>query len=128
MFMKKMTIIAGLAVVFAGCYNDKYDKLYPAPTATTCDTTTISYATDIMPILNTYCNTSSGCHGASSTTGYDFTTYMGIRGVANTEILINDIKGTPTGGRSAMPKNMAKMPDCNINKITRWVNQGAINN
>lgn len=128
MNMKKITILAGLALVFAGCYNDKSDKLYPTPSTTTCDTTAITYSTDVLPIITTYCNTGSSCHSSGSTSGYDFSTYAGLNDVANVDLLLNDINGTPSTGHSAMPKNSTKLSDCNINKITRWVNLGALNN
>ena len=127
--MKRILIIAGLAIVAAGCYNDKADKLYPAPATNTCDTTSISYAKDIAPIISASCAI-SGCHDASggAINGFDFTTYAGLKDVANTATLINDINFTPTSGNHSMPQGGSKLPSCEINKITRWVNEGAPNN
>jgi hypothetical protein len=39
--------------------------LYQVPTTTNLTTPSASFATDVMPILHTYC-TSAACHGASS--------------------------------------------------------------
>lgn len=122
--MKKIMLAAIMLVAFAGCYNDKYDKLYPV----TCDTTTVSYAHDIAPIMNASCNT-AGCHGAGGgTSGLDFTIFLQLQGQATADILLNDINGTLGRGNHAMPKDLPKLAQCDINKITRWVNQGAQNN
>ena len=127
--MKKLMIVAGVVLLFGSCYNDKYDKLYPAPSVT-CDTTTITFTHDIMPILQANCNVAGGCHDADGAlvSGYDFTSYDGFHGSATTSVLINDINGTPTAGHTAMPKSLPKMAQCDIDKMTRWVNQGSQNN
>lgn len=108
----------------AGCYNDKYDQLYPTGTAV-CDTTTVSYAADVQPILTAKCNT-AGCHDATASGGYTLTTHAGAQTAAGSGKLLGSINWT--AGFSAMPKNLPKLSDCEINKITRWVNQGALNN
>jgi hypothetical protein len=123
--MKKLIAIIGLALVVSGCYNDKYDKLYPIGTVA-CDTSTVTFAADILPIFNAKCNT-SGCHDAATNSGgYTYTTHAGAQpGALNGKIL-----GTInwSAGYSAMPKNLPKLSTCEINKISRWINQGALNN
>ncbi|MCW3121690.1 MAG: hypothetical protein JWQ38_1182 [Flavipsychrobacter sp.] len=128
--MKKLLIVAGVLLLFGSCYNDKYDKLYPAPVVVTCDTSTITFSHDIMPILTTYCNVAGGCHdeAGSNVSGFNFTEYRFFVHQATTDILINDINGTPSTGHNAMPKNLPKMPQCDIDKMTRWVNQGSQDN
>ena len=130
--MKKLMIVAGIFLLFGSCYNDKFDKLYPAPAVVvTCDTTAVSFANDIMPILTANCNIAGGCHDAagSAVSGYDFSGgYDIFHFQAKTDILINDINGTPSAGHNAMPKNLPKISQCDINKMTAWVNQGALNN
>lgn len=129
--MKKTVLITSVLVLIgiAGCYNDKYDSLYPAPVVT-CDTTSVSFANNVLPILNQYCNVAGGCHDAAgqSTSGFNFTTYPGIQNVATTAILVDDIKQTPSKGDNAMPKGLPPIPQCDINIITAWVNQGALDN
>ncbi len=127
--MKKILIVAATVFVLAGCYNDKYDKLYPQPVVT-CDTSAVSFKNDIMPILNNSCNVAGGCHdiAGQSVSGYEFTTYESFRFQATQDILINDINGTPTNGRHAMPKNLPKMAQCDIDKMTAWVHQGRLDN
>lgn len=127
--MKKIFLLALLPIIAVSCYNDKGDKLYPAPAANTCDTTSVSFSHDIMPILVASCNIAGGCHDAAGlpTSGYDFSTYAGIQPVATYDILINDINGTPSSRHNAMPKT-GTISQCDKNKLTAWVNQGSKNN
>lgn len=127
--MKKITLFATAALlILAGCYNDKYDKLYPNPVTTTCDTTIITYTNDIKPIINSSCAINGGCHNAAgdaNTNGLDYTVFSILQGQATTTLMVNDINGTPTPRHNAMPLNLPKLSQCDINKITRWVNEGA---
>ncbi len=128
--MKKLMIVAGLLLALSSCYNDKYDKLYPAITTTSCDTTTITYAHDIAPIISASCySPGNGCHDAAgaSVSGYDYqTSITAIQNNALSGALLGDINWLPR--HNNMPKNGTKLSDCDINKITRWVNLGAQNN
>jgi len=130
-----MIIIAATLLALASCYNDKYDKLYPTPaaTTTTCDTnTTISYATNIEPIIVNNCyNPSAGtCHNAagSSVSQYNYTIFSVLQGNALNGYLLSDITWNPARGHNDMPLNGTKLSDCDINMITRWINEGAPNN
>jgi len=127
--MKKVLIIAGTIIALAGCYNDSYDKLYPVPvtkgTTNTCDTTTISYTTDILPILNANCNSSS-CHASGGSSGYNFSDTTVLHSSTVVQNIVNDINFTPSGkGHNSMPYLGNKISQCDINKITRWVNLGS---
>ena len=124
--MKKILLIAGLSIIVAGCYNDKGDKLYPVPAVVTCDTTTITYAHDVLPILTANCNT-NGCHDATAPSATNnFLTFSNVHAVALNGQLLGDINWAPT--HNAMPKGLPKLSECDINKITRWVNLGSLNN
>ncbi len=126
---KLLAISALLLLSMLGCYNDKGDQLYVPPLTVTCDTTAVSYAKVIAPIFATSCNISGGCHDAAgqSTSGYNFITYSGILPIATTAVLVYDVNGNPSQ-LHAMPKNLPQLSACDINKITAWVNQGALNN
>ena len=128
----KHILAALVTIIFiAGCYNDKADQLYPEPTTTggggnTCDTASISYATTIQPILTQYCAL-AGCHDATTPSfGYDFTAYAGAKLASDNARLLGAIN--QLSGYQPMPKNLTKLNECNINKITAWVNQGTLNN
>jgi hypothetical protein len=132
--MRKGFILAAsvlaLVILLNSCYNDKYDKLYPSGTTstTTCDTTSVSYKTDLMPIITTYCAISGGCHDASgkTTSGYDFTTYADLQTVAQIGFLVKDVSWV--NPLHKMPLNGSQIPACDVNKFTAWVDQGAQNN
>jgi hypothetical protein len=128
--MKNKLLGIGIVLLLgmAGCYNDKADQLYITPLTVTCDTSSVSYTKDIVPIFATTCNISGGCHDAAgkAISGYDFTGYAGVQPIASTNVLIKDINWAP--GHNAMPKNLAKLSICDINKVTAWVNKGAPNN
>ena len=124
-YIKKALVLAVIVLPFAGCHNDKADKLYPTPGVVVCDTTNVKYASDIKPIFDAKCNT-SGCHNTGGLGGYDFTTQAGIQPVALNGKIVGSINWST--GFSAMPKNLPKLSQCEIDKITRWINQGALNN
>ena len=126
--MKKVLLFAGLAITLGSCYNDSYDKLYPTQTVVTCDTTTVGFAADIKPIFAANCSVnSSDCHSAGSAGGINLNIYSPeLTDQVSNGKLLKDINFV--SGANAMPKNGSKMGSCDINKITRWVNQGGLNN
>ncbi len=92
----------------------------------TCDTTKFKYATDIKPILNTYC---LGCHtGATAQGGIEFATYITLKDQIdnNVDAFYGSIIHEP--GYSYMPKYADKIKDCDIKKIQKWIDAGALNN
>jgi hypothetical protein len=126
--MKKLIPIAVLLLALGSCYNYKYDKLVPAQTA--CDTTTVTFSADIAPIIAANCAISGGCHDAAGSliSGHNYTSYAGVQAVASYDFIVTDINWTPISGHNDMPKNGIKLSACDIDKITRWVNEGAPNN
>lgn len=125
--MKKI-ILPVCLFLLAGCYYDKEDQLYPDPgsgggTGGGCDTTGMTYAADIAPIFNASCAVAGACHnGTARSSGYDLSNYSGSVNAANSGRLMGVIKHEP--GFSPMPKGMQKLGDCEINKITAWINAG----
>ena len=122
----KIIIFIGI-FLFSACYYDKKDLVYPQVVVTTCDTTNITYAVTVTNILNTSCN---NCHGAASANliggGIFLHTYAAVKPYVTNGKLINSI--LQNGQASPMPKNMAKLDQCTINKMILWVNKGALNN
>ncbi len=107
-----------------GCYYDKEAVLYPG--AANCDTTaTPAYASTVVPILSANCYS---CHAGAATlgAGIQLDTYNGLKAKANDGKLLKAINHD--AGASPMPKNSNKLSTCNIVKIRRWVNAGALNN
>ncbi len=126
--MNRQKIVFALGVIATslyGCYNDNAEDLYPTvPIGGTCDTSTVTYSATIRPIIETSCAT-SGCHLGIAPTGYDFSTHVGLASVANSGKLIVAIEHT---GPNPMPQDAAKLDNCTIAKIKKWVSDGAPNN
>ena len=131
MSLKISTFILSLAVSVSltSCYYDTEEELYPDSGTVVCDTTSVSYTTDIVPIMNSKCSY-SGCHaGANAAAGIPLETYAGVKEylVADKARFISSIIWD--GSASNMPKGAStKMIDCNINTIRAWINAGYPNN
>jgi len=122
----KIALILIAISSFTACYYDKKDQVYPQVVVAACDTTNVSYSVTVTNILNANCN---NCHGASANSlgaGIVLNTYASVKPYITNGRLVNSI--LQNGNASPMPKNMAKMDICSINKIIVWANRGAINN
>ena len=93
--------------------------------APTCDSSQFTYSGQIKPIMETHC---LGCHTGSTDAGgfIDLSTYQGVKEQADLESLLGTINHTT--GYSPMPKNSAKLSDCKIALIRKWIQAGAPNN
>jgi hypothetical protein len=126
--MKK--IISGLVIIIAmsgllfSCYYDKADILYNHG-GSTCDTmSVISYSTTVRPILEQKCYS---CHSGSRPSGG---IAMGTHATDKVLALNGRLYGTINheSGYSPMPQGEAKMEDCSIAKIKKWVDAGSADN
>jgi hypothetical protein len=87
-----------------------------------CVTTNMSFANNILPIFASNCN---GCHNATAPSGgINLTTYAGVK--SKSSRIVGSI--AHSAGYIPMPSSTTKLSDCDINKITAWISQGAINN
>jgi hypothetical protein len=92
--------------------------------SSTCDTTNFTYAAIIKPIITNKCQ---GCHiGTTASAGIDLSTYNGLKAKVTDGRLWGSINHFT--GYSPMPKNAAKLSDCEITLISKWINAGALNN
>jgi hypothetical protein len=92
--------------------------------AGSCVTTNVSYAGFVAPLLNTNC---VGCHsGGAPSGGIVLNTYDGVRTVALNGRLFGAI--SHASGFQPMPRGSAKLPQCIIDKIKGWIDEGAANN
>ena len=96
-------------------------------TSSLCDTSNISYAAIIEPILNSSCY---GCHStanaANSGAGDDLQNFNKLLVFANNGQLVCDINQST--GCNAMPLGGSKLSSCEIAQITQWVKDGAPDN
>ena len=109
-------------ILLTGCYYDNKEDLFLIDTD--CPRENVTYSQTIEPILNNRCYT---CHAAGIELGNinleDFAT---LKFYVNNTKLIKSIKHE--SGASAMPQGGAKIPDCEIQKIEKWISDGALDN
>jgi hypothetical protein len=117
-------------ILISSCSKDNEEDVSQNPEpgsgngGATCDTVNVKYSTGVVPILRTNCYS---CHGnGTAEGGVTLDNYNALRTRANNGTLIGVI--THASGFPQMPKNGAKLSDCNINKIRSWINNGAQNN
>lgn len=88
-----------------------------------CDSTDIKFSTAVKVIIQNKCQ---GCHNPNSLGGgIDLSTYTGIKASALSGKLVGSISWAT--GFSKMPQT-AKLPDCEITQIQKWVAAGSLNN
>lgn len=89
-----------------------------------CDTTSVSFSTNVFPIIQNYCN---GCHSTNSTlSSIKLSTYNDIKLAVSNGSLIGSVNYDQ--GFVPMPKNGNQLSQCKIDIIQKWINDGAPNN
>ena len=128
--MKKVFSLLIIAASFlSACYYDNFKELNPFIEEAVCDTAsskTISFAAQVVPILQNQCSTgNASCHNASS--GRNLSTHTGVINTYSGAKLLSSIIWD--GNASQMPKGSgAKIDDCSIKTIELWINQGREDN
>jgi mono/diheme cytochrome c family protein len=116
MKINRLLLLAGICFVLI--FSCKHDPQYiiTNPPLVNCDTTNVTYAASVVPILNTNCTV---CHGtanyASSGGGFKIVTYTDFAGFAKSGLMMNSLNGV--GGLNSMPKGGNKLSACDIAKI-----------
>lgn len=89
-----------------------------------CDENAFAYNANIKPIMTTYC---VGCHGSvNPSKGIDLSTHAGVKASALNGRLLGSINHSQ--GYTPMPQGAAKLSDCQINVIRKWIDAGSQNN
>lgn len=121
----RILIISSLALLLTfGCYYDNEEDLFPSlPGA--CDTSSVSFALDVEPILSSSCYL---CHSSLSAASLGgniiLDNYTDIADQAST--VLSTIQHGQ--GVSPMPKGGSKISDCKISKFEAWIDQGILEN
>ncbi len=109
------------SILVVGCFYDVEEELYPD---TECNLENISYSKIVLPILTTHCYS---CHNADNNFGgITLEGYDRLKSFVETGQFVGAINHA--SGFSPMPKNAPKLEDCAIEKIKKWVADGAPNN
>ncbi|HLK31018.1 MAG TPA: hypothetical protein VKT28_20740 [Puia sp.] len=87
-----------------------------------CDTTNVTYAKNVVPILESYCYPCHSNNNAAFSNGISLEGYNNTRGWIDGGYLIGNIRHDP--GFIGMPYGKPKLSDCEINTILAWVHQG----
>jgi uncharacterized membrane protein len=119
-----LTTCLGIVVVLLnGCYYDNEEELYPG-SASSCDSANVTYTLTVEPVLKSNCYV---CHSSAvADGGIILDTYTKLSEVVSNGKLVGVINHS--SGYSPMPKNQAQLSSCNIQKITSWINRGALDN
>lgn len=125
--MKKLFALTACvaAGIFAGCYYDNMQDVYPGNGLfRPCDTmTTISYTNHIAPILQNNC---IACHsGSGANADVHLDTYAGVYDVASSGSLVGVT--WHESGYTPMPPNY-QIDSCSLVQIKKWVLAGSPNN
>ena len=122
---KQLCVLSIVVLIISGCYYDKYDKLYPPPTVTVCDSTAVTYSVTVTGILNSYCMECHSTANSGGSGGILLDSYSALNNYVSSGQLMGDVK--QQSGFFPMPPSI-KLSDCDIAKLQKWVNDGAPNN
>lgn len=114
-------------ILFSGVNSCSYDNEEQLFGIQNCDTLSMSFETDIFPIINKHC---ISCHGEETpSAGLSLINYNEFVISANDNTnsgIINRIQRAE-GEVGAMPTNY-RLSECDIEYIKAWVAQGSLNN
>lgn len=124
---KLLALSLCLLVTLGACSTNSIEEIEQ-----TCDATDVSYATDIVPIITTYCSpdfnssVDFACHGAGALIG-DWTEYTTVKLIAESGNLVNRTvtAANMPPGNSTGPQSLT---NCEKEQIQSWVDAGALNN
>ena len=109
-----------LGIVYTSCSKTDSPTGPVAPPGSYCDGVVSNYATDVQPIINTYCQLGSNCHSPGSTNaGGELTDY--IRVFAKRAAIRSAVYS------GIMPQTGSLTTD-QKKKIICWIDSGAPNN
>ncbi|HSF90549.1 MAG TPA: hypothetical protein VLA46_14090 [Saprospiraceae bacterium] len=124
MGFKNGLLLAGcicILLVLNSCVSNVEEELYPPET---CDTTQVTYSGTIAPIIELNCY---ACHeGDQSVSGIPLNGYNNLKAMVDAGRLVGSLRHLD--GFSPMPQNASALPECELLKIEKWVDDGAPDN
>jgi hypothetical protein len=112
-FVLLISIIIFIITIFQTCKKDDLKNL-------DCSKVPSTYLSNIKPIIDTHCATSTSCHAAGS--GRDYSAYAGLKNVADN----GSLEKTTITDKSMPPSGALSLDD--RKKIKCWLNNGSPNN
>lgn len=120
--LKYLAVISVVLVAFSSCTYESEEEIVQQ---NECPTEEMSFENDVKPILQA--NGCLGCHNSSTATaGIILDEYESIKPLAESGTLLSSINWD--GGAKKMPPSGEKTPQCGIDKIGAWIQQGIKNN
>ena len=120
-FCSMLLLITSALFSTASCVYNVEEVLYPS---NICETTDVSYANVVEPILINNCYV---CHAEGvAQGGIVVESYNNLKVHVDNGRFLGAIRHDP--GFSPMPQSNPKLSDCNITKIAAWIAQGALDN
>lgn len=120
--MRKTTVLLALFALLA-CSKENVEDLR---SEINCDTAEVSYQGELKALLTNSC-AQPNCHiGPNAIGGLDLSTYEDVKQIADNGNLVGRIRGTT--GNLMPPPGSGILSDCEISKISAWVDAGAANN
>ena len=102
----------------------RHDPIVQPVSENSCDSTNVSFAKSVLPILNKHCNS---CHSSVvQTHGIILDNYETIRIFALEGSLYGAI--IQNGDYAPMPYSASKLDDCSIASIHNWIREGMKDN
>lgn len=115
-----ISLLLGM-LMLSSCYYDNEEELYEYYNQSNpCDTTAVSFADDIMPMIQGNCIT--GCHVAGGTGSGIFENYAEVKAKVDNGSMNN---------RVVVQRNMppsGALTECQILQMQAWILNGAPNN
>ena len=127
--MNRSVVILSIAFLFifllSTCYYDSQEYLFPRVN-NQCDTTNVTFSLSVKPILQNSCY---GCH-SNSTSAFGGNIRLEDYADVNSRVTDGRLIGSVThsGGYSPMPMGAAKLEDCKITIIQKWIDSGSPDN
>jgi len=121
--MIKIFVSIALFLLATGCYWEDIETVFPKDES--CDTLDVSFALDVVPILENNCFT---CH--SNANAPNFASGLRLEDYEDVSIATAQIVGAinHSNGFMPMPQGQEKLDSCQIGTIEAWINQGSLNN
>jgi len=113
--------MGGLFLLYGNCtYHNEVD--YFNDVANTCITDSMSFKTNVYPVISNSC---VGCHGNSrAASGINLEGYENIK--KNSVKMMKAIEHK--AGVAPMPQGASKLSDCTISQLNAWIDQGLKDN